>query len=98
MRATSARTLTGSGPIGVNRWRGEIIGFLQTLRLTLHERKAQVYPAGTGIPFLGWRLFPHHRRLRRENVRHAVRRLRRQQAAFGRGELGPEELASSVQA
>jgi hypothetical protein len=82
----------------LHRWRTEIIGFLQTLRLTLHEGRAQVYPTKNGIPFLGWRLFRHHRRLRRENVRHAVRRLRRQQAAFARGELDPEELADSIRA
>jgi RNA-directed DNA polymerase len=79
-------------------WRDEIIGFSQTLRLTLHEEKAQVFPVKSGIPFLGWRLFPHHRRLRRENVRHAVRRLRWQQAAFARGELDQEKLTASIQA
>jgi len=79
-------------------WRDEIIGFSQTLRLTLHEERAQVFPVENGITFLGWRLYPHHRRLRRENVRHAVRRLRQQQAAFARGELDQEKLTASVQA
>jgi RNA-directed DNA polymerase len=79
-------------------WRDEIIVFLQTLRLTLHEDKAQVFPVKHGITFLGWRLFPHYRRLRRENVRRAVRRLRRQQAAFARGELAQDRLTASVQA
>lgn len=79
-------------------WRDEIIGFSQTLRLTLHEERAQVFPVKNGITFLGWRLFPHHRRLRRENVRHAVRRLRWQQVAFARGELDQEKLTASVQA
>jgi RNA-directed DNA polymerase len=82
----------------LHHWRWEIIDFLQTLRLTLHERKAQVFPARNGIPFLGWRLFPHHRRLRRENVRHAVHRLRRQQGAYARGELSLDELSTSVRA
>lgn len=79
-------------------WRAEIVSFLQTLRLTLHEKKAQVFPVKNGINFLGWRLFPHHRRLRRENVRYAVRRLRQQQAAFARGELDQDRLAASVRA
>jgi RNA-directed DNA polymerase len=79
-------------------WRDEIIGFLQTLRLTLHEKRAQVFPAKNGITFLGWRLFPHHRRLRRENARHAIRRLRWQQEAFARGELDQDKLTASVQA
>lgn len=82
----------------LHRWREEVIDFLVTLRLKLHEDRAQVFPVKSGIPFLGWRIFPHHRRLRRENVRRAVRRLRRQQRAFARGELGCDELRASVQA
>jgi len=82
----------------LHRWRADIIRFLHTLRLTLHEEKAQVFPVRNGIDFLGWRLFPHYRRLRRDNVRHAVRRLRRQQAAFARGELSQEQLSASVRA
>lgn len=82
----------------LHHWREEIVGFLQTLRLTLHEEKAQVFPVKNGVDFLGWRLFPHYRRLRRDNVRHAVRRMSRQQAAFARGELTQEELSASVRA
>ena len=55
-----------------------MIDALGALRLTLHERQAQVFPVTNGIDFLGWRLFPHYRRLRRDNVRYAVKRLRRQ--------------------
>ncbi len=79
-------------------WRGEIIAFLQTLRLTLHENQAQVFPTRCGVDFLGWRIFPHYLRLRRENVRYAVRRLRRQQEAVARGELTPADLTTSVRA
>jgi RNA-directed DNA polymerase len=82
----------------LHRWRAAVIDFAATLRLTLHEDKAQVFPVKNGINFLGWQLFSHHRRLRRENVRHAVRRLRQQQAAYARGELRLDELTASVQA
>jgi RNA-directed DNA polymerase len=82
----------------LHHWRAEVIAFLQTLRLTLHEEQAQVFPVKNGIDFLGWRLFPHYRRLRRDNVRHAIRRLRRQQVALARGELKAEQLTASVRA
>ena len=82
----------------LHRWRADLIDALGALRLTLHERQAQVFPVTNGIDFLGWRLFPHYRRLRRDNVRYAVKRLRRQQAAVARGDLSPEELTASVQA
>ena len=48
-------------------WRAAIIDFLAGLRLTLHENEAQVFPVSTGIPFLGWRVYPDHRRLKRRN-------------------------------
>jgi hypothetical protein len=82
----------------LHRWRRALLAFMPSLRLTLHETKAQVFPVKDGIDFLGWRLFPYHRRLRRENVRYAIKRLRCQQAAVARGELAPEALTASVQA
>ena len=44
-------------------WRTRVIEFAATLRQTLHEERAQVFPTVTGIPFLGWRIYPDHRRL-----------------------------------
>jgi len=80
----------------LHRWQEAVIDFLQTLRLTLHEERAQVSPAKDGVNFLGWRQFPHYRLLRRDNVRHAVRRLRNQQEAYRQGDLSSEDLLKSV--
>jgi retron-type reverse transcriptase len=90
--------LFGDDKASLHRWRQAIITFLQTLRLTIHEEKAQVFPTRDGVDFLGWRLFPYYRRLRRDNVRYAVRRLRTQQLAAARGELTLQRLKASVQA
>ena len=78
-------------------WREEIARFLVRLRLRLHERKAVVFPVHQGVDWLGFRLFPTYRRLRRENVRRAARRLHRQQEAYRRGEISAEQLRRSVQ-
>jgi len=51
----------------LHQWRLAVIEFLASLRLTLHEAEAQVFPTQTGIPFLGWRIYPDHLRLRRRN-------------------------------
>ncbi len=45
------------------RWKEAIIERMARLRLTLHE--PQVYPVHTGIPFLGFRIYPAHRRLKK---------------------------------
>jgi retron-type reverse transcriptase len=46
------------------RWREGITAFLQTLRLTIHENQAHPCPVSEGIPFLGFIVFPTHRRLK----------------------------------
>jgi RNA-directed DNA polymerase len=78
-------------------WKDEIISFLTTLRLTMHPRKSVVYPVGNGIPFLGFRLYPAHRRLKRVNLVAFRRRFRRLRRAYQRGEIPLERLTRSVQ-
>ncbi|MCP4424363.1 MAG: RNA-dependent DNA polymerase, partial [Chloroflexi bacterium] len=47
------------------RWKCAIVEKLKELRLTLHENRAQVFPVHTGLLFLGFRVFPSHRRVKR---------------------------------
>jgi retron-type reverse transcriptase len=54
----------------LSRWRKQIIQKLSELRLTLHEECAQIFPVSTGIPFLGFRVYPDHRLLK---TRKAIR-------------------------
>ena len=77
-------------------WKEAIERFLGSLRLLLHPTKSVVYPVHTGIPFLGFRIWPTHRRLKRGNVRAFVRRFRRQRLAYQRGELSLEDLGRSL--
>ena len=70
-------------------WRGEIIRKLSELRLTLHEGQAQVFPVSTGIPFLGFRVYPEYRRLKarralhfRRKLKYLVKQTQNDQAAF----------------
>ena len=82
----------------LHEWRAAIIQFLASLRLTLHNKRAVVFPVKTGIPFLGWRTYPTHRRLRRYNGVRFQRRFAKQRKDFMRGELSFEKLDASVQA
>jgi len=77
-------------------WQGAITQFLARLRLSLHEKKTVVLPVTDGVDWLGFRLYPTHRRLRRENVRRAARRLKGQQTAYAQGELSAGQLSHSV--
>jgi hypothetical protein len=65
---------------------------LDHLRLRLHEGKSRLYRTSSGITFLGWRIFPSHRRLVRGNVVRFRRRIRSLQRRFGLGETGWAEV------
>lgn len=57
-------------------WRAQLIKRLTHLRLTLHEKRAQVRPISEGVSFLGFHIFPSHRRLKRRKGVHFVRKLK----------------------
>jgi retron-type reverse transcriptase len=82
----------------LHRWKGEIIAFLAShLRLILHEHESVVAPAPDGIPFLGFRVFPDHRRLRRRNAVAFSRRLHALRQEYDAGKVDIETVTSRVQ-
>ena len=79
------------------RWRAEIVDFLATLRLTLHEARCVPRPVTEGLPFLGFVVYPHHRRLKRRKGIAYRRRLRLLLARYQAGEIPLEQVTASVQ-
>jgi retron-type reverse transcriptase len=63
-------------------WRDAIAERLASLRLRLHPKKNTIFPVGEGIRFLGYRIFPTHVLLAKENVWRLLRRIRRMGAEF----------------
>ena len=72
--------------------------FLQSLRLSPHDRKFRIYRCGEGLTFLGWRLLPEQARLARPNVLRMRRRLRTMEALYHAGRMRFAEVNSRVQA
>jgi hypothetical protein len=70
---------------------------LERLRLTLHEGSSTVYPTSSGIPFLGFRIYPNQRKLQRKNGVAFTRRLRRSVRELVRGEISTAKLHERVQ-
>jgi hypothetical protein len=68
------------------------------LRLCLHEGKSRVHRTEDGITFLGWRIYPDHRRLVRSNVVRFRRRIRALQRRFASGEAKWAEILPRLQA
>lgn len=79
-------------------WRDEIIAFLQGLRLTIHENRAQPRPVEQGIPFLGFTVYPDHRRLKRSKGITYRRHLKTLYLRYQAGEITREQGRASVMA
>ena len=65
--------------------REQVRDFLVGLRLRLHPKKSVIFPVKQGIRFLGYRVFPTHRLLPKENVRRFRRRVRGMQEDYADG-------------
>ncbi len=76
-------------------WREALVERLARLRLTIHSA-AHPRPVTEGLPFLGFVVFPTHRRLKRRRGIAYRRRLGRLLAAHAAGEIPLEEVTASV--
>jgi RNA-directed DNA polymerase len=66
--------------------------FLASRRLQLHESKRAVTPTRAGRTFVGYRIWPTHRLLPKENVRRMRRRVSWMKAAFAAGRIEAEDV------
>jgi retron-type reverse transcriptase len=82
----------------LHEWREAIIQFLIRLRLTIHENTAQPRPTHTGLPFLGFIVFPDHRRLKPRKGYTYRRHLRTLLQKFRALELPRDKVDASVKA
>ena len=70
--------------------------FLGTgLNLRMHPRKAWVFPTSSGVDFLGYRVFPHHRLARKAAVKRFLRKIKPKLSSFFRGGIQFEKLLES---
>lgn len=78
-------------------WRSAIIDRLARLRLTVHENAAQVVPVEAGIPWLGFVVYPTHRRIKSRKVVQGTRRLAERFDDWRAGRISFAEFDASVQ-
>ncbi|MBL8528806.1 MAG: hypothetical protein JNL68_14050 [Burkholderiales bacterium] len=77
-------------------WKSAIRERLASLRLTMHEARAQVTPVAVGIPWLGFVVFANYRLVKARKVRFATRRLRARYSEYRAGTLSFAEFDPSV--
>lgn len=80
----------------LHRWQAALEEKLVDLRLKIHPHKTTIQPVSTGIPFLGFRAFPDHRRLSRDNALRFKRRWRGLCLAFGAGRVDRQTLETRL--
>ena len=78
-------------------WKKRIVEYLAGLRLTIHETGAQATPVNSGIPWLGFVVYPTHRKLKRRNMIQFSRRLEHNISLYRQGVISFAELDASVQ-
>jgi len=89
--------LFGNDKQELRAMRERIETFLDTCRLSLHERKSRVYACAEGLTFLGWRLLPGQARIARPNVVRMRRRLRLMEEKYHDGRISFDDLRCRVQ-
>lgn len=77
-------------------WKRAVVERLARLRLVIHDEAAQVVPVTCGIPWLGFVVYPTHRRVKARKVRGATRRLAERLDAYRAGQISFGELDASV--
>ena len=77
------------------RWREAVIDRVADLRLTIH-RGAHPRPVTEGFPFLGFIVYPTHRRLKRRKGVHFQRKLKQLMQAYREGLLSVEQVEAPI--
>lgn len=77
---------------------GEIRQQLAKLHLTIHPRKIELAPVRQGVDVLGYCVYPHKIRLRRDNGYRYRRRLKRYRKPLQRGDMTLQDIGQSVAA
>lgn len=69
---------------------------LAEIGLAVHPRKRSVFPVTEGCDFMGYRIWPEHRRLRPKTGYHSRRKLTRLARRYAEGELTLDRVRASI--
>lgn len=69
----------------------------ERLGLTLHPKKANIFPTNKGVDFLGYRIFGRYRLLRKDSVKRFIKRTKAYRKKLAEGEMTQEKFDNSLQ-
>lgn len=77
--------------------RAKFADFLrEDLRLALKEKVTVLAPCTEGLPFLGFRIYPGLIRIKRQNKKRLIRKLRKREEEYNKGSISEEKYEQSL--
>lgn len=78
-------------------WKCQIDKFLrENLKIELHPEKSRIISLSGGVTILGFRIFRHHRLLKKSNSRRIWKRIERFKQKYDKKEIGIEKINRSL--
>ncbi|MEK7376376.1 MAG: reverse transcriptase domain-containing protein [Candidatus Margulisiibacteriota bacterium] len=74
-----------------------IRSYLKKLELNLHENKSQSYLARKGVGFLGYKVYPTHRLVKKQNIKRFKIRMKKYLSSLRTGLIDKVKIIQSVQ-
>ena len=66
--------------------------YLESIRLSMHRNKNFIRPTRAGLTFVGMRIWPYHRLLRKNNIKSFKKRIKWMQRAYAYGLIDPDYI------
>lgn len=77
----------------LQQWKGQIFQFLQQdLLLDLHPDKSKTISIYRGVEFLGFKVFLHHRRLKKKNLRKFLRKIQEVNSLYTKKSIAYDKI------
>ena len=77
-------------------YKEEINNFLKTIKLELHSNKSKIIPLSEGVSLLGYRVFYHHKLLRKSNLRKFQRKIKEKIDLTQQNDLNYDKLLDGI--
>lgn len=71
--------------------------YLRHLKIELHPDKSSIIPLKSGVAFLGYRIFFNHKRLRKRNLRHFMKKFKFNCDLYDAGDLSEDQFVDRLQ-
>ena len=80
----------------LHKWKEDLKEYLAKLRLIMHPNKTQIFQVAKGVTFLGFRIFPNYRFVKKQNRKRYKRFLRKKLKARKEGHYNPQQLEDGL--